>query len=78
MNSEIHYSLRLTSFAARNFRSLRDVVMSDLPPSFCLLYGENDTGKSNLIQAVGVWLRIVQALAPETYASSPVGSGGWV
>ncbi|HCK82280.1 MAG TPA: hypothetical protein PK880_10615 [Candidatus Competibacter sp.] len=59
MNSEAHYGLHLTSFAARNFRSLRDVTVSDLPP-VVLLYGENDTGKSNFIQAVGIWLRIVQ------------------
>ena len=65
MNSETHYSLRLTSFAARDFRSLRGVQVEDLPP-VVLLYGENDTGKSNLIQAVGVWLRIVQALALAT------------
>ncbi|MDS4060273.1 MAG: AAA family ATPase [Candidatus Contendobacter sp.] len=57
--------MRLTSFAARNFRSLCDVQVEDLPP-VVLLYGENDTGKSNLIQAVGVWLRIVQALALAT------------
>ncbi len=65
--------LRLAAFAARDFRSLRDIRIgslgdadggsgSDLPP-VVLLYGENDTGKSNLIEAVGVWLRIVQALA---------------
>jgi hypothetical protein len=65
--------LRLIAFAARNFRSLRDVrigefrdaggkPVDDLPP-VVLLYGENDTGKSNLIDAVGVWLRVVQALA---------------
>jgi hypothetical protein len=65
--------LRLIAFAARDFRSLRDVrigafrdaggtPIDDLPP-IVLLYGENDTGKSNLIEAVGVWLRIVQALA---------------
>ena len=65
VNPEIHYGLRLTSFAARDFRSLRDVTVSDLPP-VVLLYGENDTGKSNLIQAVGVWLKIVQALALAT------------
>ncbi|MDG4594584.1 MAG: AAA family ATPase [Candidatus Contendobacter sp.] len=65
VNPQIHYGLRLTSFAARNFRSLCDVQVEDLPP-VVLLYGENDTGKSNLIQAVGVWLRIVQALALAT------------
>lgn len=65
MNSEAHYGLRLTSFAARDFRSLRDIQVEDLPP-VVLLYGENDTGKSNLIQAVGIWLRIVQALALAT------------
>lgn len=65
MNSEAHYGLRLTSFVARDFLSLRDVQLEDLPP-VVLLYGENDTGKSNLIQAVGVWLRIAQALALAT------------
>lgn len=64
-NPERSYGLRLTSFAARDFRSLRDVKVEGLPP-VVLLYGENDTGKSNLIQAVGVWLRIVQALALAT------------
>ena len=65
MNMQPHCGLRLTSFAARDFRSLRDVQVEDLPP-VVLLYGENDTGKSNLIQVVGVWLRIVQALALAT------------
>jgi predicted ATPase len=57
--------VRLTVFKAKDFRSLRDVSLGDPPPELppvVLLYGENDTGKSNIIQAVGVWLRITQAL----------------
>ncbi len=58
--------VRLTVFQASDFRSLRNVSLGEQPspklPLVVLLYGENDTGKSNLIQAVGVWLRITQAL----------------
>jgi hypothetical protein len=59
------YSVRLIEFEAHDFRSLHHVYIENLPP-VVLLYGDNDTGKSNLIQAVGVWLRIVQALAQAT------------
>lgn len=62
--------VRLTVFQASDFRSLRNVSLGEAPspklPPVMLLYGENDTGKSNLIQAVGVWLRIAQALANTT------------
>lgn len=61
------HRVRLIAFKASDFRSLRDVSLGEEPsptlPPIVLLYGENDTGKSNLIQAVGVWLRIAQALA---------------
>ncbi len=80
--------LRLVAFAARDFRSLRDVRIGefrdaggeprdDLPP-VVLLYGENDTGKSNLIEAVGVWLRIVQALAWATPLGLRRGDRTWL
>jgi hypothetical protein len=61
------HRVRLTAFKASDFRSLRNVSLGEDPPPklppIVLLYGENDTGKSNLIQAVGVWLRIAQTLA---------------
>jgi len=63
--NQLSYSVRLTEFEVHDFRSLRHVRIENLPP-VVLLYGDNDTGKSNLIQAVGVWLRIVQALAQAT------------
>lgn len=66
MNNQI----RLTKFYARDFRSLREVDLDDLPP-VVLLYGENDTGKSNLIQAIGVWFRIIQSLAKSTSEEVP-------
>ncbi|MBK8252393.1 MAG: AAA family ATPase [Polyangiaceae bacterium] len=49
--------LRIKEFHAVNFRSLADVRLTDLP-SIVLLYGENNTGKSNLLRAVGAWLRL--------------------
>lgn len=63
--NQMGYSVRLTAFEAHDFRSLRHVRIENLPP-VVLLYGDNDTGKSNLIQAVGIWLRIVQSLAQAT------------
>ncbi|MBM4321868.1 MAG: hypothetical protein FJ125_18505, partial [Deltaproteobacteria bacterium] len=54
--------LRLTSFAARGFRSLAEVELADLP-RVVLLYGENNVGKSNLIQAVDLWFRLLRAAA---------------
>ncbi|MGH8550290.1 MAG: hypothetical protein ACRERU_17150, partial [Methylococcales bacterium] len=66
MNNTIH----LTKFHAHDFRSLHEVELDDLPP-VVLLYGENDTGKSNLIQAIGVWLKIIQSLAKSTPEELP-------
>jgi hypothetical protein len=51
--------LRVAEMRVRNFRSLADVSVSDLPP-VVLLYGDNDTGKSNFIDAVGAWLDLVR------------------
>lgn len=50
--------IRLTRFHAQNFRSLADVRLDDLP-EVVLLYGENDVGKSNILRAVGAWLKLV-------------------
>ena len=53
--------MRITSFAARNYRSLFDVHMEKIP-SLVLLYGDNDAGKSNLIEAIGSWIWALQEL----------------
>jgi hypothetical protein len=50
--------IRLTRFHAVNFRSLGDVRLDALP-EVVLLYEENDVGKSNILRAVGAWLKLV-------------------
>lgn len=63
--------LRILGFSARDFRSLKDLELpADWPagtqeplPPVILLYGDNDSGKSNLIQAVGTWLELLRGLA---------------
>jgi hypothetical protein len=49
--------IRLTRFHAENFRSLVNIRLDDLP-EVVLLYGENDVGKSNILRAVGAWLKL--------------------
>lgn len=54
----------LTSFQARNFRTLRNVSVDELP-GIVILYGEHDTGKSNFLLAVQCWLQLLQAIGLE-------------
>lgn len=46
---------------AQNFRSLANVMLENLP-SVVLLYGENDAGKSNILNALGAWFALCQAI----------------
>lgn len=56
--------MRIESFWARGFRSLRDVRLDGLGP-FNVLYGPNGAGKSNLLAAMNAWQQLVaHALAP--------------
>jgi hypothetical protein len=50
--------MRIESFWAKGFRSLRDVRLDGLGP-FNVLYGPNGSGKSNLLAAMEAWLRLI-------------------
>lgn len=50
--------MRIESFWARGFRSLRDVRIDDLG-AFNVFYGPNGSGKSNLLAAIEAWLRLI-------------------
>lgn len=65
-----HTMTRLTSFHARNFRTLRDVSVDELP-GVVLLYGTNDVGKSNLVLALQYWLQLLSEIGPEGLYQSP-------
>lgn len=43
--------LRLKSFRAKNLRSWAEVEITDLP-DIVLFYGDNDSGKSNLLLGI--------------------------
>lgn len=51
--------MRLTSFRARGFRSLRDVEISELRP-FSIFYGRNGAGKSNVLAAVQTLFQLLE------------------
>lgn len=51
--------MRITSFWAKGYRSLKDVRIDDLGP-FNVFYGKNGSGKSNILEAI----RTLFALAP--------------
>lgn len=55
-------TIQLIDFRARDFRSLANVTIKELP-QVVLLYGKNSVGKSNLIQAVDVWFRLLRHFA---------------
>ncbi len=67
--------IRLKDIHAENFRSLADVRLTDLPP-VVLFYGENNTGKSNLLRAVSTFLRLASwfwgATSQDPDAPAPV------
>ena len=50
--------MRIESFWARGFRSLRDVRIDNLG-AFNVFYGPNGSGKSNLLAAIEAWLRLI-------------------
>jgi AAA domain, putative AbiEii toxin, Type IV TA system len=63
--------MRIASFWAKGFRSLRDVHLDDLGP-FNVFYGPNGSGKSNILEAIDAWLRLVAiALDPYVEPLSP-------
>jgi hypothetical protein len=49
--------MRIESFWAKGFRSLRDVRLEGLGP-FCVFYGPNGSGKSNILAGIRVLLEI--------------------
>lgn len=59
--------MRIESFSAKGFRSLRDVQLPALGP-FNVFYGPNGSGKSNLLAAIQAWLRLI----PIALDTSPV------
>jgi predicted ATPase len=50
--------MRVAKFWARGYRSLKDVLLPDLGP-FVILYGRNGSGKSNLIDALQTFFRLM-------------------
>ena len=50
--------MRIESFWAKGFRSLRDVRLENLGP-FNVFYGPNGSGKSNILAAIEAWLELV-------------------
>jgi hypothetical protein len=63
--------MRIESFWAKGFRSLRDVRLEGLGP-FNVLYGPNGSGKSNVLAAIEAWLRLLAiALDPTVQPLSP-------
>jgi len=51
--------MRIKSFWAPGFRSLRDVRIDDLG-AFNVFYGPNGSGKSNILAAIELWLRLIR------------------
>lgn len=62
--------MRIESFWAKGFRSLRDVRMDGLGP-FTILYGPNGSGKSNILAAIQTLIRIVDACSVHLLSSEP-------
>lgn len=55
--------MRIKSFWAEGFRSLRDVKLPELGP-FNIFYGENGAGKSNILEAIELLVRAAGARIP--------------
>ena len=69
--------MRIASFRAKGFRSLRDVPLDHLG-AINVFYGPNGSGKSNILAAIDAWLRLVQiALDPDIEPLSPTDAYGW-
>ena len=55
--------MRLVRFAVRGFKNLvNEVVLDELGP-FEVLHGENNVGKSNLLQAIDLFFALMESLA---------------
>lgn len=65
--------MRIESFWAKGFRSLRDVRLEDLG-AFNVFYGPNGAGKSNILEAIRVLLRLAAA-ATYDFEGSRFGHG---
>lgn len=61
--------MRIESFWARGYRSLRDVRIGPLG-AFSVFYGPNGSGKSNILAALEAWLRLIP-IALETRGMRP-------
>src|SRR5271154_1060458 len=64
--------MRIESFWAKGFRSLRDVRLENLG-AFNVFYGPNGSGKSNILAAIEAWLR----LGPNPLPPRPGGGLGF-
>jgi hypothetical protein len=63
--------MRVESFWAKGFRSLRDVHLDRLG-AFNVFYGPNGSGKSNILAAIDAWLQLVTlALDPTVEPLGP-------
>ncbi len=56
---------KLRSIWAKNFRSIRELRLDDLP-DVVVLFGENEAGKSNLLLAVSTLVQMLQELGPDS------------
>lgn len=61
----------ISEFRAQNFRSLGDVHLQGLG-NVVLLYGENNAGKSNVLRAVGAFLRVLDHMLDEVTSGQPL------
>ncbi|MGK4006504.1 AAA family ATPase [Sorangium sp. So ce1036] len=66
--------MRIASFWAKGYRSLRDVRLDDLGP-FNVFYGPNGSGKSNLLEGVKALFRLAAAMAETELLSSHEAAG---
>jgi AAA ATPase domain len=62
--------MRIESFWAKGFRSLRDVRLEGMG-AFNVFYGPNGSGKSNILAAIDAWLQLVQ-IGLETEGMRPL------
>lgn len=61
--------MRLVSFAVRGFKNLvNEVSLADLG-AFEVIHGENNVGKSNLLQAIDLFFALMESLAEQVYTN---------
>jgi hypothetical protein len=53
--------MRLTRFHVTDYRSIHELTLEDIP-DVVVLYGNNDAGKSNVLEAIGTWFSTVRRL----------------